>query len=160
MKTYRQLVEEAAESVEEIMPWDLEEMLADGEPPLLLDVREPGEYDAMHIEGALNVPRGVLEPACEYDYDETEPALVTGRDRKIVVICRSGHRSVLAARAMQQLGFSNVISLKTGMRGWNDYEQPMVDKDGKPVDIETADEFFETRLRPEQIDPARRERDL
>ncbi len=156
MKTYRQLVEECAQSVDEIMPWDLEEMLAGDERPLLLDVREPDEFDAMHIEGALNVPRGVLEPACEYDYDETEPALVNGRDRKIVVICRSGHRSVLAAYTMQQLGFTNVISLKTGMRGWNDYEQPMVDKDGNPVDIETADEFFETRLRPEQIDPARR----
>ncbi len=156
MKTYNQLVEEAAKQVEEIMPWDLEEKLEAGEKPLLLDVREPAEYDAMHIEGAINVPRGVLESACEYDYDETEPELVEARNREVVVICRSGHRSVLAARVMQELGYQKVLSLKTGMRGWNDYEQPMVDKHGNPVDIETADEFFETHLRPDQIDPARR----
>ena len=156
MKTYNQLVKEAAEQVEEIMPWDLEEKLKAGESPLLLDVREPAEYDAMHIEGTIAVPRGVLESACEYDYDETEPELVEARNREVVVICRSGHRSVLAARVLQELGYQKAVSLKTGMRGWNDYEQPMIDKNGNPVDIETADAFFETRLRPEQVDPARR----
>ena len=156
MKTFSQLVEEQSQSVTEIMPWDLEERLESDVVPLLLDVREPSEFDAMHIQGAINVPRGVLESACEYDYDETEPVLVESREKEIVVICRSGHRSVLAAFTLQQLGFQQVVSLKTGMRGWNDYEQPMVNKAGEPVDIETADDFFETKLRDDQINPARR----
>jgi hypothetical protein len=49
-----------------------------------------------------------------------------------------------------------VKSLKTGLRGWNDYEQPLVDAQGRPVDIDDADALFATRLRPEQIDPRRR----
>lgn len=156
MKSFSQLVEEQAKSVDEIMPWDLEERLEAEEKPLLLDVREPKEFEGMHIEGAINVPRGVLESACEYDYDETEPALVEAREREVVVICRSGHRSVLAAYTMQSLGFKRAVSLKTGMRGWSDYEQPMIDKDGNQVDFEVADEFFESKLREDQIDPARR----
>jgi hypothetical protein len=68
-----------------------------------------------------------------------------------VVICRSGKRSVLAADVMQQMGYRRVRSLKTGMRGWSDYEQAMVDTDGKAVDDDAAIEYFTPRLRPEQL---------
>ncbi|HBS27204.1 MAG TPA: rhodanese-like domain-containing protein [Gammaproteobacteria bacterium] len=156
MKSFSQLVEEQAKSVVEIMPWDLEERLQAANKPLLLDVREPAEFDAMHIDGAINVPRGVLESASEYDYDETEPALVAARDEEVIVICRSGHRSVLAAFTLQYLGFKQAVSLKTGMRGWSDYEQPMIDKVGNKVAFEDADDFFETKLREDQINPARK----
>ena len=105
----------------------------------------------MHIEGALSVPRGILETACDYDYEETVPELVEARDREIVVICRSGKRSVLAADVMRQMGFRRVRSLKTGMRGWSDYEQAMVDAGGKTVDEDTAIEYFTPKLRPEQL---------
>ena len=118
---------------------------------MLLDVREPYEYDAMHIRGALNVPRGILETACEFNYEETMPELVNAREREIVVICRSGKRSVLVADVMQQLGYRNVKSLKTGLRGWSDDDQEMVDANDKPVDEDSAIEYFTPRLRPEQI---------
>lgn len=156
MKSFSQLVAEQAKSVVEIMPWDLEARLQATSKPLLLDVREPGEFDAMHIEGAINIPRGILEAACEYNYDETEPVLVTARNKAVVVICRSGNRSVLADFTLQYSGFKKVVSLKTGMRGWNDYEQPMIDGAGNPVEIERADTFFESTLREDQIDPAKR----
>lgn len=153
MKTFNELIAESLENVDEIFPWDLEEKLASGTKPLLLDVREPYEFDAMHIEGALNVPRGILETACEYDYEDTVPELVEARDREIIVICRSGNRSVFAVEVMQKMGYKNVVSLKTGMRGWNDYEQPMIDKEGNEVDEDEAIEFFTTHLRPEQMSP-------
>lgn len=153
---YTELVEECRGRVPELMPWDLEERLGIAPEPLLLDVREPHEFEAMHIKGAINVPRGILETACEYDYEETVPELVEAREREIVVLCRSGNRSLLAAATMQRLGYQHVKSLKTGLRGWNDYEQPLVDAQGRPVDIDEADGFFATRLRPEQIDPRRR----
>ncbi|RXM22291.1 rhodanese-like domain-containing protein, partial [Citrobacter sp. AAK_AS5] len=105
-------------------PWDLEERRAANTALLILDVREPYEFYAMHIPGSINVPRGILESACEWDYEETVPELVTGRDREIVVVCRSGYRSILATHVMQVLGFTNVASLQTGLRGWKDYEQP------------------------------------
>lgn len=153
MKTFKQLVEETAGRVNEIMPWDLSERLEQGEDILILDVREPYEYEAMHIEGSLNVPRGILETACEYDYEETVPDLVESRDRDVVVVCRSGNRSIFAADVMQDLGFKKVSSLKTGLRGWNDFEQPLVDRQGKHVDLDDADAFFAPQVRPEQQKP-------
>ena len=70
-----QLVAESLHNVEELMPWDLEETLLASSGVVLLDIREPYEFEAMHIAGSINVPRGILESACEYDYEETEPTL-------------------------------------------------------------------------------------
>lgn len=152
--SYNSLVEQAITAgVKELMPWDLEEKLTAGETPLLLDIREPHEFNAAHIAGSLNVPRGVLEAACDYDFDETEAELVTARDQEIIVICRSGNRSVLAAQTLIQLGYNSPISLKTGVRGWNDYEQALVDIDKNPVDIDDADTLLASKLRPEQMSP-------
>ncbi|MEW8430251.1 MAG: rhodanese-like domain-containing protein, partial [gamma proteobacterium symbiont of Ctena orbiculata] len=79
--------------------------------------------------------------------------LVNARQREIVVVCRSGYRSVLATFSMHVLGYENVVSLKTGLRGWNDYEQPLVDKEGKLVEIEDADDYFTPKLRGDQLRP-------
>ena len=109
----------------------------------------------MHIADSLHVPRGILESACEYDYEETVPQLVEARERDIVVVCRSGNRSVLAAYTLQLLGYTRVSSMKTGLRGWNDYELPLVNTNSQAVKVEDADEFFTTRLRPEQESPGK-----
>lgn len=153
MMRFIELIRECLTDVKEIMPWDLEERLQENPDLLIVDVREPGEFDAMHITGSINVPRGILESACEWEYEETEPELVRARDREIVVVCRSGYRSVLAAHSMQVLGYRNVVSLMTGLRGWNDYEQPLVDKNNQPVRVEAGDEYFTTKLRPDQMKP-------
>ena len=153
MKRYENLVADALTRVQEIMPWDLSRRLAAGNVPVLLDVREPAEYAMLQIPGSINVPRGVLEQSCEWDFDETVPLLAAGREQEIVVICRSGYRSALVADVMQQMGFSRVVSLKTGVRGWNDYEQPMEDGADNPVDADTGDELLASRLRPEQRKP-------
>ena len=150
---FKDLIEQSLTRVAELMPWDLEQRIAQSTYLLLLDVREPYEFAAMHIEGSLNVPRGILETACEYGYEETVPELVEARDRDIVIICRSGNRSVLAADIMQQIGYQRVCSLKTGLRGWNDYEQPLVDAEGRQVSFEQGDTYFAPRLRPEQLGP-------
>lgn len=154
MKHFNDLIAEALPDVEELFPWDLEEKIGQASDLILLDVREPQEFDALHIQGSINVPRGVLEQACDWDYDETVPELAAGREREIIVICRSGNRSVLAAHTMQRMGFKNVASLKTGIKGWNDFEQPMFNADGEQVDIDDADEMLATKLRPEQRRPA------
>jgi rhodanese-related sulfurtransferase len=153
MKHFNDLIAEALPEVEELFPWDLEEKLEASSDLILLDVREPSEFDALHIERSINVPRGLLESACDWDYDDTVPELAAGRDREIIVICRSGNRSVLAAHTMQQMGFKNVASLKTGVRGWNDFEQPLYDANGKQVDIDDADELLASKVRPDQQRP-------
>lgn len=154
MKHFNDLIAECLPEVEEIFPWDLEEKLQQENPPLLLDVREANEFDALAIPGSLHVPRGILEAACDWDYEDTVPELAAGRDREIVVICRSGNRSVLAAHTMMRMGFKHVSSLKTGIKGWNDFEQTLIDKDGNEVDIDDADEILAARLREEQKRPA------
>jgi rhodanese-related sulfurtransferase len=153
MKKYTELVADCLANVKEVMPWDLAEQLRSPQSPLLLDIREPYEFEALHIEGSINVPRGILESACDWDYDDTVPALAGGREREIVVICRSGNRSVLAAHTLQQMGFGKVVSLKTGVRGWNDFEQPLVDVAGHAVHIDRADELLTNRVRPDQRRP-------
>ena len=154
MKRYDDLVAEALTRVKEIMPWDMSKRLAAGGAPVLLDVREPAEFVLLRIPGSINVPRGVLEQSCEWDYDETVPLLAAGRSQEIVVICRSGKRSVLAADTMLRMGYTNVVSLKTGVRGWNDFEQPLEDGACNPVDADAADELLAPRLSPEQRKPA------
>jgi rhodanese-related sulfurtransferase len=134
----------------EIFPWDLVDRLAADPHLLLIDIREPYEFQAMHIRSSFNVPRGILETACEYDYEETLPILADARERVVVLICRSGNRSLLAAEVMQQMGYLQPVSLKTGLRGWSDYEQPLFDVAGNQVSQAAADDYFTVRLRPEQ----------
>lgn len=153
MVGYDGIVAEALQRVREIMPWDLSRMLAAGDRPILLDVREPSEFASLHIPNSINVPRGVLEQSCEWDYDETVPELAAGREQEVVVICRSGKRSVLAADTLQRMGYVNVVSLKAGVRGWNDYEQPLQDSEGTHVDADSGDERLAPRVRAEQRKP-------
>lgn len=147
------LLAETLKSVNEIMPWDMEEMMEADPNVLVLDVRERDEFDTMHVEGSLNVPRGIVESACEWGYEETEPELVEARDRTVIVVCRSGYRSILTAFSLQLLGFEKVYSLTTGLRGYNDYELPFVDIEEKPVNIELADAFFVNKILPDQVGP-------
>jgi rhodanese-related sulfurtransferase len=147
------MLNERLSAVNEIMPWDMEEMMEADPNILVLDVRERDEYDTMHVEGSLNVPRGIVESACEWGYEETEPELVEARDRTVIVVCRSGYRSILTSFNLQLLGFKKVYSLTTGLRGYNDYELPFVDIEEKPVDIEVADAFFANKLLPYQLGP-------
>ncbi len=154
MKRYADLLADAQTRVREIQPWDLTQALARATPPLLLDVREPSEFAQARIPGSVNVPRGVLEQACEWDYDETVPALAARAVESIVVVCRSGNRSLLAADVLRQMGFADVVSLKTGVRGWNDFDQPLVDAQGRLIDGDAAELVLAPRVRPEQRRPA------
>ena len=155
MKKYSDLVNETIPQITEVFPWDLEERLRGGEEPLLVDIREPAEFTAAHIEKSLNVPRGILESACDWGYQETVRELAAARDRPVILMCKSGNRSALAAKVLQEMGYTDVASLKTGLRGWNDYEQPLVDEAGTPVDIDDAEEFFLDHVTEEQMGPGR-----
>jgi rhodanese-related sulfurtransferase len=129
----------------------------DQEPKtLLLDIRESDEFAGAHIANSLHVPRGILEQACEWNYAETIPELVNARQRPVIVICRSGNRSVLAAQTLKRLGYEHAFSLKTGIKGWNDADLPLLDVANEPVDPDWAEAFFNPPVRDEQLAPNNR----
>lgn len=154
-KNFNDLVAELVPHIREVFPWDVLEEIESNPDIVLLDVRCPMEFQNMHIEKSINVPRGVLETSIDWGYEQTLPELVEARDKRVVVICRSGKRSVLAAYTLQLMGFNNVVSMKTGLRGWNDSEQELVDPSGQKVSLEDGDVYFQEKVRPEQLGPRR-----
>ncbi|MBK9657010.1 MAG: rhodanese-like domain-containing protein [Rhodanobacteraceae bacterium] len=116
--TVQDLVASARAAIIEIDGERLLQLQATGVP--IVDVREPAEFAAGHVPGAVNIPRGVLEfeidghPAVNGIKD---PALAH-RELPIVVYCRSGGRSALAAEALKRLGFVEPLSLAGGFNGW------------------------------------------
>ncbi len=153
MKRFNELVAESLAYIQEVFPWDLDELCQEVPDLLMVDIREPYEYERMRIKDSINVPRGILESACEWGYEETVPELVQARNRKVVLICRSGNRSAMAAHTMQIMGYLDVTSLKTGLRGWNDFELPLFDNACQEVSIDDADEYFTSNVRPDQLEP-------
>lgn len=150
-KTYKALVAETLPNIKEVMPWDLEEMLEQQPDTVVVDIRESDEVAQGAIKGAYAVPRGILESSCDWGYSDTIPALVNARTQPVVLVCRSGNRSALAALTLQWMGYENVYSLQTGVRGWNDYELPLYDPQGNPVDIDEAEEALSPPVAPEQM---------
>lgn len=150
-KTFAALVADALPRVREVMPWDVEEMLETNPDLMIIDIREEDEYAVGHIQNSLLVPRGILETACDWGYAETIPELAKARDKSIVLVCRSGNRTALAALTMELMGYQEVYSMKTGIRGWNDYELPLYDNHGVQVDIDEAEEGLNPPVRPEQL---------
>lgn len=153
MDDYQKLVAKALESVDEILPWDLEEAIEQNSSLILLDIREQAEFEMMHIQDTLHVARGVLEGACVWNYDDTMPKLAEARNQNIVLICRSGNRSALAALTMQQMGFENVRSLKLGIKGWNDNDLEMLNIKGDIVDVDEADKWLNQAVLEEKLQP-------
>ena len=78
------------------------------EPPLLLDVRQPWEYDICNLEDSVLIPMSQI-PA---KLDQLE------KDQETVVICHHGVRSRRVASFLEQAGFSKVINLKGGLDAW------------------------------------------
>lgn len=113
------LVRAALATVEEVSPGELRRLLdrPDRGGIEILDVREPDEYAAGHLPGARSYPRGFLEVRADLEHPKRDPWLAD-RSRRLVLYCGGGHRSALAARALQQMGFTDVRSLAEGWTGW------------------------------------------
>lgn len=96
--------------MQHIRPAELKAWLEDlqREKPLLLDVREPWEFERCHIDGAVSVPMNGIPTRL----DELP------RDRQIVVICHHGVRSFHVARFLDHNGFTRVINLTGGVDAW------------------------------------------
>ena len=113
MTSASQLIQEAKSKVRCIDLAQAKELIKAG-GLTLLDVREKLENDAGHIEGSHHISRGVLEMKIE-----NNPAF-KDRDAAIIVYCKSGGRSALAAATLQDMGFSNLYSLEGGFDAWSE----------------------------------------
>lgn len=91
---------------------------------LIIDVREPEEFALGHIENALNVPRGVIEFRTDKAYPGAIKSL-SDKTAKIVLYCRSGGRSALAAQSLANMGYQSVVSMAGGFMAWEDAKLPV-----------------------------------
>jgi hydroxyacylglutathione hydrolase len=92
------------------------EELAGADPPLLLDIRNPREWSAKHIEGSLNIPLNHLQ----------ERIAEIPRDRRIAVHCAGGYRSSIAASILHQYGITHLIEMAGGLAAWDATRLPVV----------------------------------
>jgi len=119
-------VREALATVEEIPPEEVRRLLArpDRGGIEVLDVREADEYAAGHLPGARHFPRGFLEVRADLEHPKRDPWLAD-RSRRLVLYCGGGHRSALAARTLQEMGFPDVRSMAGGWTGWTERGFPV-----------------------------------
>ena len=117
-KTQQDFLEEARLVVPEVTVGEIAERRERGDGFALLDVRENGEVRTGDSDGSISVPRGFLEFQITGRLPET--------DQEVVVYCAGGVRSLLAAKAMREMGYSNVSSMAGGITRWKDDGYPIV----------------------------------
>jgi molybdopterin/thiamine biosynthesis adenylyltransferase/rhodanese-related sulfurtransferase len=110
MATYRELLARVKTEIDEISTIEAHERLESSDGSLFVDVREPDEWDEGHIPGAIYTGRGRLEQRIE--------GLIPDKSRALVVYCSAGSRSAFAAKALEELGYENVVNLAGGFSDW------------------------------------------
>ena len=115
---FEKLCEEARGRVRECTIEELVARQKAGEKPILIDVREESEFGRDHLPGARHLGKGIIER----DIEQAYPDLGT----ELVLYCGGGYRSALAAENLQRMGYTNILSLAGGYRGWKDRGLPLL----------------------------------
>ncbi len=106
------IVNDARSRVRECNVSDVQRRLENGEQLNLVDVREEGEYAKGHVPGAVHLGKGVIERDIEAKFPDP--------GTELVLYCGGGYRSALAADNLQKMGYTNVLSMDGGWRGWTE----------------------------------------
>ena len=109
-KTFQQLMDEARKEIREVTVQDAKELLENNGKFVLLDVREKDEYREGHLDRAVSLPRGFLEIKVETTVPE--------KSTPIIAYCAGGVRSLLAAKALREMGYREVVSMSGGYTAW------------------------------------------
>lgn len=110
---FLRLVTESKKRIKEISPQALKEKIDSHEPLCLIDVREDSEWaSSEHIPSAIHLGKGVIERDIEKQFPDSSTT--------IVVYCSGGFRCALVANALQDMGYTQVSSLESGLQGWVD----------------------------------------
>jgi len=120
---FLKLVDDARRRVRENGVADVKRKLDAGERFHLVDVREESEFGRGHLPGAIHLSKGIIERDIE--------KAIPDKSAPIVLYCGGGFRSALAADNLQKMGYSNVISMDGGWRGWTEAGYPVEDGSGK-----------------------------
>lgn len=112
------LVQDAKKRVRETNVADVKARLDREDPIVLVDVREDHEWNEGHLPGAVHLGRGILERDAEERFPD--------KSAEIVLYCGGGFRSALAADNLQKMGFTKVLSMDGGIRGWREAGHPTV----------------------------------
>jgi len=118
MSDFRQILSQAKQQIKEVSPQEVREKLNPANGFTLLDVREGDEWEQGHLDKAVFLPRGFLEQKA----DKTLP----NKQQSIVVYCAGGVRSALATKTLQDLGYTNVVSMAGGYGQWKAAGYPIV----------------------------------
>jgi rhodanese-related sulfurtransferase len=113
---FLKIVEEAKRHVRETDVAQVKARLDGGERLNLIDVREDSEWAKGHLPGARHLSKGVIERDIE--------TAVPDKNAELILYCGGGFRSALAAENLQKMGYTNVISMDGGWRGWTEANFP------------------------------------
>ena len=109
---FLKIVEDTKKRIREVTIDDVKAKLDRREKFLLIDVREESEYATDHLPGAVHLGKGIIERDVE--------ARVPDQDTPMVLYCGGGFRSALAADNLQKMGYTHVLSMDGGIRGWRE----------------------------------------
>ena len=118
-----QKVQAAQKQVKTIGMEEYRKVVESPGPALIVDVREPHEYAAGHVPGAINIPRGVLEFQIWKQVGFTANTEV---DRPVYLQCQSGNRASLAAQSLEELGFTHTTAVVMSLEDWQKTGNPFV----------------------------------
>ena len=109
---FLKLVNDAKKNIRETNVAEVKKKLDAGEKIILVDVREESEWARGHLPGAVYMGRGVTERDIEQK--------IPDKGAPLVLYCGGGFRSALSADNLQKMGYTNVVSMDGGWRGWNE----------------------------------------
>jgi rhodanese-related sulfurtransferase len=115
---FLKIVDDARTRIRETNVDDVQKKMDRGDKFLLVDVREESEFAKDHLPGAIHLGKGVIERDIE--------ARVPDLNEEMILYCGGGFRSALAADNLQKMGYTNVISMDGGIRGWREKSYPLV----------------------------------
>ncbi len=114
---FLKLVNEAKKRIKECTAADVHARTAQGDRFHFIDVREDHEYQTDHAVGARHLGKGIIERDIE--------AAIPDKQEPIVLYCGGGFRSALAADALQQMGYTHVLSMDGGIKAWREAGYPI-----------------------------------
>lgn len=115
---FEALCESIRPHVKELSVNDVKQLMDNNTLPLLIDVREDSEWQNDHLPLATHLGRGIIERDIE--------SVCPDKNTPMILYCGGGYRSVLAAESLQKMGYTQVISMDGGYRGWKEANYPLV----------------------------------